>query len=436
MYVEETLSSHRHVCDRGWAVRMGDVLSTEEGAAEAGNDRKDDAEAVLGLVADPGLPAELVDSIGQELPALLAEREGDPKRWRVETSSQLLPLDDEGSLPLLDIGRRQREQGWDVTVLLTELPRRAGKQPVFADYHPDSGVGLVSLPALGTVRVRSRARDTIAYLVAEHLGTGGPARAAEPNGEQIAPGPRLGFSWETISDSEERRADKEDNGDGSDVQPGSQSEFLHLVLTGARGKLRLLTGMVRANRPWRLVPSLSPALAGAAAGAAFGVFYSNIWQLADAFSTARLVLVNAVAVLAMIVWLIFDNSLWERPRNRRMRSESALYNSVTTLTVSFGVLCMYVLLYVVTLFAAFVAIPTDYLTTTLGHSAGLAELATTGWLSASMGTIAGALGSGLAGEDAVRQAAYSERERERQARREKEEERTDREATPAEENES
>ncbi|MBP2366780.1 hypothetical protein JOF36_002476 [Pseudonocardia parietis] len=34
--------------------------------------------------------------------------------------------------------------------------------------------------------------------------------------------------------------------------------------------------MVRANRPWRLVPNLSLAIAGAAAGAAFGVFYSNI----------------------------------------------------------------------------------------------------------------------------------------------------------------
>lgn len=415
-------------------------MSTQEDAAEAGKGRGDDAEAVLGLVADPGLSAELVDSIGQELPALLAEREGSRQRWRVETSSQLLPLDEEGALPLLDIGRRQREeQGWDVTVLLTELPRRAGKHPVFADCHPDRGVGLVSLPALGAFRVRSRVRDTIAYLVAEHLGSRGGARsaAAEPGVERRPAGPGLGFSWEVIGDREERRADKqEDGGDDTDVQLGFRGESLHLVLPGARGKLRLLTGMVRANRPWRLVPSLSPALAGAAAGAAFGVFYSNIWQLADAFSTARLILVNAAAVLAMIVWLIFDNGLWESPRNRRLRSESALYNSVTTLTVSFGVFCMYLLLYAVTLLAACVAIPTDYLATTLRHGAGFSDLATIAWLSASMGTIAGALGSGLAGEDAVRRAAYSERELERQAQRDKEEERTDREATRAEEHAS
>ncbi|MEB3962703.1 hypothetical protein OKJ48_20980 [Streptomyces kunmingensis] len=412
-------------------------MGTKEDAAEASS-ATDDAEAVLGLVADPGLSAELVKSISRELPALLAEREDGRERWRVETSLQLLPLDEDGSLPLLDIGRRQcEEQGWDVTVLLTELPRRAGKQPVFADYHPEAGVGLVSLPALGVFRVGRRARDTIAYLVAEHLGDNARSATTDAVEEQKLPGPGLGFPWEIVSDSEERRADAEEGGgDESDVRLGSQGASLHLALPGVRGKLQLLTGMVRTNRPWRLVPSLSPALAGAAAGAAFGVFYSNIWQLADAFSTGRLILVNAAAVLAMIAWLIFDNGLWESPKNRRLRSESALYNSVTTLTVLFGVLCMYLLLYVVTLCAAFAAIPTGYLAITLRHNAGFPDLATIAWLSASMGTIAGALGSGLAGEDAVRRAAYSERELERQAQREKEEKRNDREATRAEENES
>lgn len=83
--------------------------------------------------------------------------------------------------------------------------------------------------------------------------------------------------------------------------------------------MRLLAGMVKANRPWRLVPSLSPAMAGAAAGAAFGIFYSSIWLLADAFIVPRLLLVNALALAAMIAWLIIDNGLWVRASVRRVR---------------------------------------------------------------------------------------------------------------------
>ncbi|SFS81424.1 hypothetical protein [Saccharopolyspora flava] len=143
------------------------------------------------------------------------------------------------------------------------------------------------------------------------------------------------------------------------------------------------------------------------------MFYSNIWQLADAFSGWRLMLVNVLAVLAMIAWLIIDNSLWERPSDRQLREEAALYNVATALTISIGVLCMYALLFVVTLISALVVIPPDYLTSTLKHPSGFGEFAIVAWLSASMGTIAGALGSGLASEDAVRQAAYSKREQER-----------------------
>lgn len=411
-------------------------MSTEQ---EADAEKHGDERSVLGLVADPGLATELAEQIGQELPDLLAEWYQDETladRWRVEVSSQLLPMDEQGLLPLLEIGRTQHRQlGWDVTIVLTELPRRAGRRPVLADCNPEAGAGLVSLPAMGGVRVRRRARDSIAYLLVEHLwGKGDAGPSGTPGGTRER---GLKIPYQVLTDTEERSADLEE-GTGRETHdeetrpsPAAEGPNVHVALTGTRGRLRLLNGMVRSNRPWRLVPSLSPALAGAAAGAAFGIFYSNIWQLADAFTTGRLVLVNAVAVFANIAWLIFDNNLWERRKKRGARTESRLYNAVTSVTVSFGVLCMYALLYGVTLFAAFVAIPVDYLTTTLGHPSGVTELATVAWLSASMGTIAGALGSGFAGEEAVRRAAYSERERERQERRDAEEERAGREATPA-----
>lgn len=353
----------------------------------------------LGLLSDPGLPAELSADLAAQLPELLEHETDGRVRWRVGTASQRLTLDEHGTLPLVEIGQRtMAEHRWDLVILVTELPRRAGTQPIVSDYGLAAAVGLVSLLGLGAMGLGRQARKVIVHLVAEHLidkplgdgGTDGPGQGGPRAHRALG----LGAPVQHVDSTDE----------GIDA---------HLALTGTRGRLRLLAGMVRANRPWRLVPSLSPAPRRRRRGAAFGVFYSNIWQLADAFSGWRLTLVNVLAVLAMIAWLIIDNSLWERPSDRQLREEAALYNVATALTISIGVLCMYALLFVVTLISALVVIPPDYLTSTLKHPSGFGEFAIVAWLSASMGTIAGALGSGLASEDAVRQAAYSKREQER-----------------------
>lgn len=359
------------------------------------------ADVVLGLLADPGLPSELAEDVAEQLPDPLARDTDGRARWRVETATQELTLDEHGTLPVVEIGQQAlAEHGWDLVILVTELPRRAGTQPIISDYGLDAGVALVSLPALGGIGLRRQARRVIVHLVAEHL-------AHKPLGDSDGNGRR-------------RAVDRGHRplalaGEVEHISSEDEGIDMHLALKGAPGRLRLLVGMVVANRPWRLVPSLSPAVAGAAAGAAFGVFYSNIWQLADAFSAGRLALINVLAVLALIAWLIIDNNLWERPSNRQLREEAVLYNAATAATITIGVLCAYVLLYVVIIISALVVIPPDYLSVTLKHRAGFADFATIAWLAASMGTIAGALGSGLASEDAVRQAAYSKREQERRA---------------------
>ena len=185
---------------------------------------------------------------------------------------------------------------------------------------------------------------------------------------------------------------------------------------GVRGRLRLLAGMVRDNRPWRLVPHLSSATAAAAATAAYGVVTSSFWTMADALPPWRLALITLLAVAAMTTWLLVYNHLWERPRDRRERGKVVLYNVSTLVTLLFGVACMYAILYVLTLFAAGIVIDGGYLATRVGHPAGWREYATVAWLAASIGIVAGALGSSLENEDAVRRATYSHREQQRQAR--------------------
>ncbi|MDA2815000.1 hypothetical protein O4J56_30425 [Nocardiopsis sp. RSe5-2] len=356
---------------------------------------------VVGLVCDPGLPAEMAERLANRLPGELSLAFDGAVEWRVDTRLAPLPLDEHGDIPLASTARRfRRREGWDLLVALTDLPRRVGTRPLLASIDTGARAGLVSVPAAGWPFSFRRVRETIVHLVARLSGGSGGGRAVRPR-RRLRPVP---------PPSSARRFSSPD--------PESMDESLELV--GTRGKLRLLTGMVRANRPWRLLPSLSSAIAAAVATSSFGVFYNSIWQMADTLHPARLALVNAFAVVAMAAWLIAYNGLWERPDGARLRRAVVLYNASTVCTVGLGVLCMYVLLFTVTLAEALVVIDSSFMESVVGHPAGLKEYVLIAWMASSMGTVAGALGSTFESESAVRAAAYSERERERRERFEEE----------------
>lgn len=126
-------------------------------------------------------------------------------------------------------------------------------------------------------------------------------------------------------------------------------------------------------------------------------------------------MIAVLAVVAMAVWLIADNGLWERPSSRVHREEATLFNAATAGTIGFGVACMYALLLVITTGAAAVVIPPSVLHDAIGGPAGITDYLRLGWLASSMGIVAGALGSGLTSPEAVRSAAYSTREQQRRA---------------------
>lgn len=198
-------------------------------------------------------------------------------------------------------------------------------------------------------------------------------------------------------------------------EDGEEDTKEYLVLAGLRGRTRMFLGMVLANRPWRLVPSLSSAFAAALATGSFGVFYSAIWSIADALSPLRLVLITVFAVAIMTVWLISYNGLWEHTRGAHDPGHVVMNNASTVCTVGVGVACGYLLLFVAALTEALVVIPGNIMEATVGHPVGLGNYVRVAWLASSMGTVAGALGSGFEDQGAVREAAYSERERERRA---------------------
>lgn len=361
-----------------------------------------DGTIVVGLLADKGMPALIAQRLIDELPDVLTRQLSNRVEWQVHTRCDPLLLDENGLIPMLDLADRQKPaHDWDVLVLLTDLPRRAGTQPIVSDYSTSRAVGLVSIPALGACRVPQRTRNlivhVIGHLLEEKLGLDPEPRRHSPHGRLTG---RLG---DVLAPTKHIPSDD----DGIDM---------HLALIGLRGRLRLLAGMVRGNRPWRLVPHLSSATAAAAATAAYGLMTNNFWQMADALTPPRLALINVVAIAAMAIWLLTYNRLWERPAEPAEREKALLYNLSTVLTLSIGVACMYAILFVLTLLAAAALIDSGFLQATLRHPVRASDYLKIVWMTSSVGIVAGAIGSSLESEEAIRKATYSTREQERQAR--------------------
>ncbi|MFH8337030.1 hypothetical protein [Streptomyces sp. AM6-12] len=187
--------------------------------------------------------------------------------------------------------------------------------------------------------------------------------------------------------------------------------------TSNRRYLRVLLGMVRANRPWRLVPGLSKALAAALATGAVATVNSTIWTLATYLSTPRLVIAMVGSVALMIGWLIVDASLWQTTDevSPEARKRAALYNASTIVTVGLGVILCYVGLMVINLVWALFILNDRVFASTTRTPLHATEYWTSSWFVASVATVGGALGSGLESDEAIRAAAYSKRAQERRS---------------------
>lgn len=348
---------------------------------------------VVGVVADPDLPIRLARRLAKTLPALLA-RQFEGADWQVEV------FDDpfEAMYPDLEYlidkaGRHVRDTSWDLALCLTDLPMRGdGREIVLARLDRRHRVGLVSLPALGGIRLQRRLEDLASRIV-------GALRPGLGIGPRPGPDPAARLPLRGI---------RAETGEG----------YERIVHRGAAGYPRLLAGMVRANRPWQLFVGLSSALAGSLAGTAFGVLYSSIWQLATALGPYRLAGVATSAVAALVVWIIVGHGLWERPAPARRESgrDLEMRNAGTVVTVAAGALVFFGALFLITFAAVLLVIPPDYLGTVLGRAAQPGDYLTIAVMASALGTVAGAVGSGLEDDVSVRRATYGYRERERRNR--------------------
>lgn len=320
----------------------------------------------VGLVADPASPTEVARRMSDLQPPG-AGREA----WDIEIVSESFTTDCEDVDTALARLRDQANQHeWDLLVGLTELPLRDDDgQYLLTKTDPQRLTAVLSLPALGGLRMHARARHAVRSLVS------GMAESAARDDHRVAL-PRLGGRW------------------------------------------RLLLGMVLANRPWLLVPGLKSALVAALATGAVATVNSTVWLLAGSLSWWRLVVATIASIALIVGWLVVDGELWDRPEHNSAaaRERSRLYNTSTLLTLTIGVLICYLALYVVNLAWALFVLDPGVMGRYLHTSIGYGDLFVLSWFVASAATVGGALGSSLESDEAIRAAAYSKREEERRNR--------------------
>ncbi|MFF4498449.1 hypothetical protein [Streptomyces sp. NPDC001546] len=354
---------------------------------------------VVVLLADPDTPTDIAQRMARGLSARLAERSGQGQRFDVKVVSEPFTAGTEDPRTLM---RRIMDRGsvedWDIIVALTDLPLHAHGRRLVVDLSHEHGLALLSLPSLGGLRLQTRARQAVEEAV---LGLAGPqgtgAEDRSRSQRRLSP---LAVRLTVIrpgQDGEEETAD------------------LRYVVSGPRGYLRVLAGMVRANRPWRLVPGLSKALAAALATGAVATVNSTVWSLAEALGTPRLVIATVGSVALMIGWLIVDAQLWHHSAegSPEARQRARLYNTSTVLTVGIGVLVCYVGLMLINVVWALFILNDQVFASTTREPLDSSDYWALSWFVASTATVGGALGSGLESDEAIRAAAYSKREQER-----------------------
>src|SRR5918997_518665 len=122
----------------------------------------------LGLIPAPDIPEKIAWELASKLPELLRNRVDGDVSWEVAVVVDPLTGTDREAPEILDVCRERRHsEGWDLALYLTDLPVYRSGTLVVADVSAKRGVAGLSLPALGTIRLRPKAQELSLQLVQE-----------------------------------------------------------------------------------------------------------------------------------------------------------------------------------------------------------------------------------------------------------------------------
>ncbi|MFC4558269.1 5,10-methylene-tetrahydrofolate dehydrogenase [Virgibacillus kekensis] len=370
-------------------------------------------EITVGLIPAPELPETIAYKLEDSLPDDFAEMIDGELEWKVEIVRDPLT----GAAGKVDeiikqAAQLKKSHNWTYAVCLTDLPIFSKKNVVLGDVNDREGVAQISVPAFGVFPMRRRVKNAIVQLVSElYYRVNGHGQSLNDdisarNNKNLL---RTQFPLSPI-----RKITPPNTIEEVDVR--------FILLPRTHGRLRVISGMAYANRPWTIIPAFKSVVGIAFATGTYGLIFTSMWNMSAAYGAFRFVLLMFCAILCMIVWIMFAHNLWERPTKKSRRKLRMLYNSATIITLSVAVIVYYVMLYALFLIAVAFFVPPDLYASAVGlkpDEVSIKHFLQLTWLVTSIATLAGAIGSGLESEDTVRKIMYGYRQHQRYLEMEK-----------------
>lgn len=350
----------------------------------------------IGIIADPEFPTEVAKALEKNLPSILKEDVDINIDWQIETITDEMVSVSENSDKLLDqILKWKSQREWDYTICLTDLPIFQKSEILLSKVNYNHQMAYISLPALGWFIQNRITKLVIQLLIDIHFkDTYSKNKKDSHYLNQV-------FLFNKI-----KKLPSNDY-NASTVQYILQPRF--------SGYLTILLGMTHDNQPWTIMPSLKSVIAIAFGSGGYGMIFPTLWQLSHEYSLLRLIVFSILSILSLTLWIIQGHNLWEKPKLSQNKKYRILYNTTTLITLLLAVSLFYIVLTFFFVIAAFVIVDPGYYAQqlSLSNEPTFSHYLQLAWMTASVGTLTGAVGVGLEDVKNVRRSTYGYRQRAR-----------------------
>lgn len=360
----------------------------------------------IGLIPSPDLPAKIINQIADQLKISFEKQISSQIDWDIEVKVGIfVGAAEYVNETMKKVIELKETYGWDYAISITDLPSFSEGKAVIADVSTTNHVGIISLPSFGAFPLKKRISKAIT-LITELLYKHNEATVEKEVMTQI----NRRFSLSKVMQV--------------DPEEDAETDIRFVLNSKIIGWLRILSGMVFANRPWRAIGTFKKMLTLAFATGIYISIFSTPWQLSVSYTPSRFISLMMLSMIGMVIWIIFAHHLWEKPTSKSQSQYRRLYNVTTVITLFVITLINYFLLFILFLLSISLFVPEGIFdaVTNEGADESIENYLRLAWLTASLSLLVGAVGATVEKEEKIREVTYSYRQKNRYYEIEKQDE--------------